>query len=423
MKKKSTELTGKDFRSLHDIYRQIRGEEDLVIYAFGGREGNRETYLSKISFSDLTRHFSLVPSGVTLPNNLMLQRDLIMSRSTSIKQYLINNEDFVFPEVISVCESFILDEIESIPNLFRLSLRADSFRYLVDGQGRLSGITRALEEMPSLADSTIDIKFVLSSGVENDTQLFSDINMTPVAPNKSQCAAMDSRKSVNRFAKRVVVSLPELTDLVDYTKASVTNSSSAKKLWTLNQVVAFVLMVTGTTSKTCEKELNTDEKQEYWTGFIRKYFECLKKNPKFRDAVTGAISASDVRESSIVGTSVFLKSLALTGKVLMMHFINKGDAQADWSIMDRWSEIDLSKSNKEWLGRCMNYRGGYEDKSFNHKAMASYFLSEMGISMPEQLEDVEEEVLLCRASMMKAKREAEKAVRQESLQLVDKEAV
>jgi hypothetical protein len=233
--------------------------------------------------------------------------------------------------------------------------------------------------------------------------------MTPIHPNKSQCAAMDNRLAVNRFAKRAVEAVPQLSSLIDYTKASVTTSSTSQKLWTLNQMVAFILLLTGTTAKSSEKELGAEEKQIYWTGFIAKYFLMLKSNKLFNSAIMAEKTAQEVRMESIVGTSVFLKSIALMGKILVMHFISKGDSKADWSIMDGWKSIDLSFDNDEWLGRCKNHRGGYEDKSFNHKAMASYFLTQMNIEMPAELETIEEEVLMNRAKLMKAKREADKA--------------
>lgn len=401
-------LSTEDMSSLNSLYRNMRGSSDFSVYVFGGKEGDRQSYVAKIRYVDISRHFSPVPINAELSKNLMLQRDLVRSRALNIKRYILGNKDFVFPEVIAVCESFNLKAVDGAPNLYLLTLPAIAFRYLVDGQGRLSGISDALSEDASLADQTIDIKFLKSRGLVNDSQLFSDFNTTPVAPNKSQCAAMDSRKAVNRFAKHVIDAVPDLSPLFDYTKASVTASSTSSKLWTLNQFVAFVLMVTGTTAKSCENELGTEAQQQYWTGFIAKFFSILRQNDVFDSAINGNLPASQVRESTIIGTSVFLKSVALMGKVLVMNFIAKGDVNVDWSIMDKWQSIDLSRSNKEWLGRCMNYRGGYEDKSFNHKAMASYFLSEMGINMPEELECIEEEVLLCRAAMLKAKREEEK---------------
>jgi DGQHR domain-containing protein len=147
-----------------------------------------------------------------------------------------------------------------------LRLSQAAFRYLVDGQGRLMGIRQALKTNPALADNTIDIKFVRSEGLVKDTQLFADINMTPVKPNKSQCAAIDSRLVINRFAKLVIHAVHRLTDRIDFTKASVTNSQVSQKLWTLNQVVAFVQLVTGATPKSFQTLLGSEEREAYWTG-------------------------------------------------------------------------------------------------------------------------------------------------------------
>jgi DGQHR domain-containing protein len=423
-KQSELSLDNDDLEILHALYRQMRGTETFEIYAFGGKEGDRFTYVAKTPYSVLSKQFSLVPQNVSLPKNLMLQRNLVQSRSTNIQQYIVNNENFIFPEVISICEIIDAEPVAGIPNLFKLTIPTWAFRYLVDGQGRLMGITKAQAIKAELDDQTVDIKFVLSEGVIRDAQVFSDINMTPVSPNKSQCAAMDNRQAVNRFAKRAVDSVAQLTPLIDYTKNSVTSSSTSQKLWTLNQMVAFVLILTGTTAKSSEKELGAEDKQVYWTGFIAKYFLMLQTNDRFKSAITRELTAQEVRAESIIGTSVFLKSIALMGKILIMHFINKGDAQADWSIMKDWGSVDLSTNNVEWIGRCKNFRGGFEDKSFNHKAMASYFLTQMGVEMPEDLETIEEEVLMNRAQIMKSKREADKALKAnnfETLPLLEKE--
>lgn len=402
-------MTNDEISCLLNLYSEMRGDNDLTLYVLGGIEGDRTTYVGKISYADLVSQFNLVPRSENYPQKLILQRELVTSRATNIKTYILNNKDHLFPEIISVCETITTEAVEGIPNLFKLTLPAVGFRYLVDGQGRLIGINKALLERQELAQQTIDIKFVASEGISKDSQLFSDVNMTPISPNKSQCAAMDSRLVVNRFAKMAIESVPELTNIIDYTKASVTASSKLPSLWTLNQMVAFVLLLTGTTAKSCEKELATEEKQIYWAGFIAKYFSVLQENELFKAAISQKLTAQEVRVESIIGTSVFLKSLALMGKVLIMHFISKGDSNADWSILSGWKDINLQADNNDWIGRCKNYRGGFEDKTFNHKATASYFLTEMCLEVPEELETIEEEVLLNKAKMLKTYREEMKA--------------
>mgnify|MGYP007079440437 FL=1 len=69
------------------------------------------------------------------------------------------------------------------------------------------------------------------------------------------------------------------------------------------------------------------------------------------------------------------------------------------------------------MGRCMNYRGGFEDKKFNHLAVAQYLLTAMGIPLPEDLEEIEEQVLLQKAAQLKSKREETKKESQAELEL------
>jgi hypothetical protein len=122
---------------------------------------------------------------------------------------------------------------------------------------------------------------------------------------------------------------------------------------------------------------------------------------------------TSTRANTIVGTSVWLKRIALTGKLVCLHLLTNTDGKADWSFMNNFQDIDFSRENMEWEGRCMNYRGGLEDKTYNHKAVSSYFLNRMGLDLPEALEEVEETVLMTRASNLRARREQKKVEQQE----------
>jgi DGQHR domain-containing protein len=400
-------MTALDFQILTELYSKMTGDSDLITYVKGGWEGDRYTYCGKLTFAELTTHYVPVPQTAELPPYLRLQRDLVKSRSVGIRQYVLENVDHIFPEVISISE-----HIEAEPigpegcGLYKIRIPKESFRYLVDGQGRLVGIGGALMMDGTLCKNSIDIKFVLSESVARDSQVFADVNSTPIAPNKSQIAAMDGRLVINQFSKNVVSSISGLSTLIDYSKASVTASSSSNALWTLNQFVSFVMITTGSTQKSFQKQMKEVSQQDYFLGFIAKYFEYLQSNRQFSDAFSGKVSAVDSRKQTIVGTSVFLKSLAVMGKVLLMNFAHAN--KADWNLMCEWDSIDLTIDNEEWIGRCKNFRGGFEDRSYNHKALASYFLLKMGVQIPEELEVIEEEVLINRAGIKKAQREARK---------------
>lgn len=395
----------KQAKELAAYYSKMRGSSDLVIHGIEGKEGNRTTYVAKISFKQLAEHFDIVPSS-DAPAGVMLQRNLAVSRGRNIARYIKDNEDFIFPELIAIVETLNVEAL-AITSICKLVLPALSFRYFVDGQGRLFGVKDILKHAPELADNTVDVKFVLSRGVDADAQIFTDVNKTPTSPNASQCIAMDSRQIMSTFAKDAVMANELLRQRIDFTKASVTASSDSPFLWTLNQYSKFLQMLTGTTVKSAEKLFEDPEQREHWIAFTNKFFSKLQANDFIANAIR--LGRGEWTTESIVPTSVFLKSLALYGKVILMNFAAKGDEQPDWSFMDKLTAVNFSTANPEWSGRCLNYRGRFEDKTFNHKAMASYLCMVSGLVLPDELETVEEEVLRARADILKQQREANKS--------------
>lgn len=385
--------------ALSAYYATMRGESNLSVSAICGKEGNRETYVAKLSFADVAKHFSLI-GHENAPEGVMLQRELARSRSTAIKQYINQNQDFVFPSLIAVVEKVEVKAITS--NVVELLLPANAFRYFVDGQGRLMGIKGALAENETLADNYIDVKVIVSQGTEKDAQVFYDVNRTPTSPNASQCIAMDSRMALSVVAKRIASDIKQLNGRIDFTKASVTNRKASSDIWTLNQLSKFILMLTGATQKTAETLFSDSAVLDKWADLIQTFFNKLEKHPDIKAIFENGLG--EWSERSVVPTSVFLKSLAVFLKVAMMNAMTE-ERSMDWSFMEKLSTVDLSTDNEEWLGRCLNYRQRFEDKSFNHKAVASYLCKKCGLEMPDELLDVEESVLISRASMLKAQRE------------------
>jgi DGQHR domain-containing protein len=385
-------------KEMTQYYSLMKGSSDLPIIAIEGNEGDRTTYVAKISFSELSEHFKLVPTN-NAPQSVTLQRELATSRGKGISKYIQSNSDFIFPELIAVVER--LDTLRTeISSVVRLVLCADAFRYLVDGQGRLFGVNDVMALGDEYANMSVDIKFVTSRGVDADAQIFTDVNKTPVSPNASQCIAMDTRQSLSKFAKEAVMSNSYLRNRIDFSKASVTGNTQSTAVWTLNQFSKFIQILTGCTAKTAETLFADEDKRTYWISFIEKLFTHLRVNEQI--ASTLDKGCGQWNENSIVTTSVFLKSVALYGKVILMNFA--AGTIKDWSFMDALCDMDFSTNEKEWVGRCLNYRGRFEDKSFNHKAMASYLCLLTGLDVPEELETVEEEVLLARVSIMQQQR-------------------
>jgi DGQHR domain-containing protein len=402
---------------LTNLYGQLLSTKDFQFLALAGKENARTTYTINVPFSTLVQAFKLVPHDAD--SKLLIQREAHATRIKGISNYL-EDDMACLPATGAIVEDISAVHVQE--NMYMITIAASSWRYFFDGQGRFGGIDTFLKKHPDRGDNTLTIKLVKTEGIEKDNQLFSDWNGSSLKPNQSICKAMDSRTLINRYTKKIIDNVPQLSGRIDFTKASVTSSSKSDKLWTLNQFVTFVQMITGTTVRSAETLLEDEAKQARSAGFIKKYFEMLNTHPQLHDVFSGTITATNTRKKTVVGTSVWLKGLALTGKVIQLYLIDQGNKKADWSFMDNIKFVDFSKENPEWLGRLLTYRGKFEDKSFNHKAVAVYLLRTMGIPIPSELEETEEVVMLERAAGLKAQRE-EKREEQNTLDLtIDKEA-
>lgn len=401
------QLTLDDQEKLNALYDALRAEQDITFYVTEGREGDRMTYVGKVPMDTLVNGFPRVPQDLDMPSHIMIQRDLDHSRANGVATYVKDSPGiFVFPGLMAIVENFALSHV--VENVYALTVPATSFRYLVDGQGRRGGIEILMEtgfDGLDLSEQHFDVKFIKSMGATLDNQICVDINTSSKTFNQSQKAAMDSRKVISVFSRELAQRSP-LAGNVNYTRASVTSSSKSPYLWTLNQLGAFIMTLTGTTQKTAQTLLEQPDDRAYVAGFVSKLFEVLCQNPTFGDALNKTLPATEVRKQTVIGTATFFKSLAIMAKVVKMNLEARGPGQADWSLLDGWKDIDLSTDNKEWLGRCKNYRGGYEDKAWNHKAVASYLLRQMEIPAPAELDVVEQEVQAYRQQWQEEIKEA-----------------
>lgn len=385
---------------LQNIYNELKATKNFSFVAIRGYEGECETFTVNLTYKTLIEAFKLVPFNPD--SDLFIQRETQKSRVSKIRNYL-SDPIASFPSAGAIVENYSTKIIHE--GVFLLTIPASSFRYLFDGQGRLAGISEYLKANPSAKNNTLTVKLYKSQGANIDNQRFTDWNSSLTKPNQSICQAMDSRAVINDYTKFVINNLPLIKGRIDFTKASVTQSSKSNKLWSLNQFKAFIKIVTGVTDNTAETIFNDEEKRIFWLRFITCFFEYLSNHQQIGAMLNNSYPAQDVRSQTIMGSSVWLKSIALTGKIIALYLMEQGNKKADWSFMDKISLVNFKKDNPEWLGRCQNFRGGLEDKTYNHKAMASYLLNTLDIPLPDSLVSAEEEVLINRAGQLKAKRE------------------
>jgi len=399
------------------LYNQLRGHEDITFIALKGKSNADSTFTIHATYAQLIETFKPVPFDAKSP--LFIQRETQVSRINNLVNYL-PNEHASLPATGAIVEKFNAKHLSG--DFYEITIKANSFRYFFDGQARLGSISKHIEKHKDARDNTLVIMLFESLGTKLDNQRFADWNCASTRPNQSIVMAMDSRMTINSYTKEIVNSIPALCNRIDYMKASVTNSGTSDKIWSLNQFKSFVQNVTGATPKTAEKLFGDDKNKAKWVGFIAKFFDMLCTHPQIGNALNPNTPASTTRNNTIIGTSVFLKSIGLTGRIVSAFLQSKMEVKADWSFIEGLKSIDFSKDNPEWMGRCMNFRGGFEDKKFNHMAVAQYLLSAMNIPLPEELIYMEEQVLMQKAAQLKSKREqSQKEAQTELLLDVDQE--
>lgn len=361
----------------------------MEVLVIKGIEGSRVTYVGKLTYSELAESFTLISTEG--PTDEKRQRETIKSRTNNIYNYLAKNDDFIFPEVVAILEELEFEVMfDTAPSFGKLTFSDQALSYLVDGQGRLTGIQEVLKKRPELSSQTIDIKFVKSEGLEKDQQIFADINQTPTKASGSISITFDSRAVLNQMSKAVLNSLPELKPFICYEKASV--SLRSNYVWTVNQFNNFVLAATGLSKRSCDTKLSDVSHRGRVIRFLTEFLsELIARSDIINRLTSGQMSPQQLKEETVVGTAVFLEALGIYARTLQFKIIN--DNQKSWTPLDGLNDVALGKSEKEWVGRCLDMQNKFVKNQQSVLATASHLTKVCHLPLTEELERAEKNVM------------------------------
>jgi DGQHR domain-containing protein len=357
----------------------------LKTLAFIGVEGSSNTYSARITWKNLAECFDFEP--VDMDSESKRQRDLAPARSRSIIKYINKSKDtIIFPQVQAVCERIQVQRLESLDNVVEVTLDEKSWRYLADGQCRLSGIKQAIEQYPELATQSIDIKLIPDRGLAGNRQLTADINKSPLKFPGSQLINFDRENKLNGLVIKVLAKAPTFKRIVEFEKASIVKGS--EKLYTLNQFKSFVKLATGLSDLSFEAMIHSKEQADKVCQCLVAYLESLVETCLFEHQ----------NVDTVIPTAVFLDSLGYCGKALLLHFAQV--SKVDWAPVKKLGVINYSKFEPEWRGRCINEQGKFVAKSYNKKAVAAVLIKTMEIALPADISDVDDDVFQTRQQIL-----------------------
>ena len=234
----------------------------------------------------------------------LIQRRLEGARARQIAAYLASSEERFFnalvlatyggsPEWLEVgnfqatTRPEILNEIseEALKSLGFLSLSRSSRIFAVDGQHRLAGIKKALEDGTDIADEQLPVIFVAhkrtKAGLQRTRRLFTTLNKTAVAVQKSDIIALDEDDAMAIIARRLVETNPAFRDpkiaVISSLNIPVNNNVCLTTISTLYDILKQLFMFDNgqRTDRGLRFNRPSDERLDHFYEVATSYFRAL----------------------------------------------------------------------------------------------------------------------------------------------------
>lgn len=356
-----------------------------------GTQANMNIFSAMVSLKELKTLFIL--DDEELPVELRQQRELNEKRVSEFAKYVINNRsDYVTGSLTATYD----DDAEFIPldspfvdgGVGVLKIPATSQIIFADGQHRRTGLLKALEDDPSLINESLPVTLYKASDLARKQQIFSDINKTPVKPASSLSVTFDHRSELNKFVKEVLAEIPKFKNKVDMQHSSV--GAKSAKAWPLVSVKKAFTYFTGLSEKQFAQEVSDDSVRKRIKQLLISFINNLDKLEHFEAMLNNSIQMTELRSEFITSHAVFLEAVFMWGNQLLTHMNQAGEE--NWELMDKLSNITLSKSSIEWAGRCVDFRGRMNKSSFGVKSTAAKLCQLTDIKLNSELEKAEDSV-------------------------------
>ncbi|NWO02094.1 MAG: DNA sulfur modification protein DndB [Idiomarinaceae bacterium] len=308
--------------------------------AIKGKQAKTEYYIVMCPLKRLNKIFSLDEGQ--LPVDQRAQRILNEERIPDITNYILENrEKYVFSALTAcidgVSEFVAIGDSKHEQKIGTLVIDEDADVYITDGQHRNAAISEALKADPTLAEETISVVFFTNKSLEERQRIFKDLNLYPVKTDSSLSITYDDKADAI-LSKTIIFRSEQLTKLVHMEKSNLSNRS--KKLISHSAVNKASKYLLGQITKSNYESL-IPVAYEFW-------HEVLKNMPAWQLVCEDKASGGELRDESIHAHAVTFHAFGLLGAYLLKNDDN-------WqSTLKGLKEINWSRTNPEWTGRCVN---------------------------------------------------------------------
>lgn len=377
---------------------EIRQEITYTFPAVRGIQAGKEYFIAQIPYSILVRLFVFDEEQV--PAELRAQRALNPRRAQAIADYMVENKDsYVLPALTASVSKEMCFEASPVPGssdrLGLLHVPMDAVMLINDGQHRRGGIELALQQDPSLRHETSAVTIFYDQGLERSQQIFADINSKQVKPSGAINALYDHRNPFNAWVLDVLKRVPEVRKRIDFENSSV--AAKSHKLWSMVAFKKFITRLTGLNEKTIQTAQPV-ELDDIGALVVRFFNECESHIPGWRGMMDHSVSASEIRESMVIGHAVWLEALGLFGSVALFagDYLVPLDRSAKvidadrarFEVMQLLADVQPDKTAPQWQGRCVHL-GRMQKTADGVKSTAAVLLKLANVKLPDDLAEVD----------------------------------
>lgn len=227
----------------------------LLLPALKGLMGDWSYYVAVMKLKDVAERVKPVAEiHKTAALSELIQRQLQEGHAKNIAEYLVKQPQRLFNALVvgvyggspewyelSIKSSDVTDEdsspFDGILGFLKLSGAEDLFA--IDGQHRVAGIQRAIQEEKSLAEEEVSVLFVAhkndEEGLERTRRLFTVLNRHAKIVGKMELIALDDDDPIAVTTRRLADEYPLFADKLSITN---TKSMSAKDKLNVTSIIA-----------------------------------------------------------------------------------------------------------------------------------------------------------------------------------------
>jgi len=273
-----------------------------VFPAVRGIQAGREYYVSMCPLRMLVMLFQFDDIE---PPELRAQRQLNRGRVPEIARYIVDHADsYVFSAITASIDADVRFEATGASDVGTLHIPLSARFIINDGQHRRAAIEQALRQRPSLADETIAVVFFHDRSLARCQQMFADLNRYSIRPSSSLNVLYDHRDEKAGLARAVIERIPELKELVDMERSSL--SKGSKKLFTLSALHTATKQLLSAAPEVDRLETSV----AFWRDLYSRF-------PAWEEVRAGKVSAGRIRSECIHTHGVALHALGRVGSCLV----------------------------------------------------------------------------------------------------------